>query len=181
MLEKARSEHDDIEFLLATLPIEWPLDGRRFDAAVCAFDSINYFVVDGELQRLFQLVATALRPSGVFVFDVNSRHKLEDVFGSSHYGDDYGDFAYVWRNRTSGDEHRTTFLITLFVQDGTRFVRHEERHVQRWYSQDAIRLAAEGADLEVVSITDDYGLGACADTSLRESWVLRKVEDSVSP
>lgn len=43
--------------------------GRPFDAAVCAFNSLNYVRDLGELGRVFAAVARHLRPGGVFVFD----------------------------------------------------------------------------------------------------------------
>jgi SAM-dependent methyltransferase len=43
--------------------------GRRFDAVVCASNSLNYVGGRRDLGRVFAAVARHLRPGGVFVFD----------------------------------------------------------------------------------------------------------------
>jgi len=178
MLERARASLPDGTVLVRAdlpdgLPAIDPYFAEPVDAAVCSFDSVNYFVGAGDLARLFGQVARRLRPAGVFVFDLNTRHKLETVFGSSHYGDDQGDFAYVWRNRQHPAERITEFLITLFTRDGAGWVRSEEHHRQRWFAHEEVRAAAGSAGLSVDSVTADYGSAPATDTTLRETWVLR--------
>ncbi|WP_217231596.1 class I SAM-dependent DNA methyltransferase [Streptomyces anulatus] len=143
------------------------------DAAVCTFDSVNYFLGEG-LLRLFEQVAGALRPGGLFVFDVNTRRKLEDVFGDSHYGDDLGDFAYVWRNRYDPAARTVRFLITLFTRDGAQYRKGEEEHLQQWYTHEEITSAARKAGFTVESVTDDYTNRPATPDTLRETWTLRR-------
>lgn len=146
-----------------------------FDAAVCTFDSVNYLVGNGDLAAALRCAAAALRPGGVLVFDLNTRHKLEAVFGDSHHGDDLGDFAYVWRNQYDVTTRTVTFLITLFRRraDGA-FTRDEERHEQRWFDHSEITAAARDAGLAVDAVVDDYGDRPPTDATLREAWVLRR-------
>jgi SAM-dependent methyltransferase len=163
------------ELIRATLPDETLARRLRADAAVCCFDSVNYFAGDGELSRLLGFAARCVRPGGIFVFDVNTKRKLAEIFGNSHYGDDHGDFAYVWRNRYDEERHRTEFLITLFTRNGAHFERHEEHHVQRWFSTHEITDAAKDSGFELLSIHDDYSAKLADPASLRETWVLRRI------
>ncbi|PBC66221.1 methyltransferase family protein [Streptomyces sp. TLI_235] len=153
------------------LPAPLPLPAASFDAAVCCFDSVNYLAPD-QLAALLREVATVLRPGGRFVFDLNTRHKLEHVFGNSHYGDDLDDFAYVWRNRYDPERHRCDFAISLFTADGAGFRRQTERHGQWWFGHDEIRAAARAAGFAVVSVTEDYSDRPVTPESLRETWLL---------
>jgi SAM-dependent methyltransferase len=150
------------------------LGSGAFDAAICTFDSVNYFD-DGGVAALLAVVGEALRPGAPFVFDVNSAAKLGGVFADSHYGDDLGEFAYVWRNRTSEADRRTEFLITLFLRrpDGA-YDRRTERHVQRWFSHGEVRAFARAHGFDVTSVTDDYSERPVHQGSLREVWSLRK-------
>lgn len=154
------------------------VDETGFDAAVCCFDSVNYFRTDPAIGNLFAYVSASLRPGGLFVFDVNTRHKLEDVFGSSHYGDDAGDFAYVWRNRYSAQRRSCEFAISLFVADqpGGGFTRYTESHEQRWFSRSELSGYAADAGFTVEAVTDDYGDDPPTEQTLRESWVLRRAD-----
>lgn len=50
---------------------------RRFDVIVCAFDSINHLLRFTDWQKTFRSVARHLSAGGLFIFDVNTRGKLE--------------------------------------------------------------------------------------------------------
>ncbi|MDT0266576.1 class I SAM-dependent methyltransferase [Streptomyces sp. DSM 44915] len=180
----------------AELPADPAALGGPYDAAVCCFDSVNYFTGPEEPRGLLGTVAAAVRPGGLFVFDVNTRHKLETVHGDSNYGDRHEDFAYVWRNRYDPATRRVRFLITLFVRepgepggpdgpgaagaagaaepDGPLFRRAEETHEQRWWEPAELRAAAEATGWSVESVGDDYSDTPPGPGTLRESWVLRR-------
>lgn len=50
---------------------------RRFDAVVCAFDSINHLQRFSDWKKTFRGVAGHLNAGGVFVYDVNTTGKLQ--------------------------------------------------------------------------------------------------------
>ena len=171
MLERARANtRPGTVLTLAQLPGA-DIAGQ-YDAVIATFDSVNYMAGDGELSELFTLARRLLRPGGTFIFDVNTRHKIEDVLGSSHYGDDLGDFAYIWRNRYDAATHRIDFLITLFIEGGEGFARFEEHHVQRWFSDSDIRDLARGHGFSAIEVFDDYTDRTVTEGTLRETWVL---------
>lgn len=174
MLNVARAAAPSIRFVRAALPDEIPGEEAGFDAAVCTFDSLNYLAAQGAVQKAFMRLAEVIQPGGAFIFDINTRHKLEDVFGDSHYGDDRGDFAYVWRNRCDKTAHTVEFLITLFTKQGDIFVRETEHHVQRWFDRDELAAAAGVAGFTIESVTDDYTDAPGTDQAMRETWVLRR-------
>lgn len=147
---------------------------QTFDALVCCFDSVNYFIEDTDIDALFRFAAGALRPEGVFVFDVNTERKLAAVFGNSHYGDDLGQFAYIWRNRYDADRHRVEFLISLYLECDGLFERHEIRHVQRWFTHDMLRASAMAHGFHVVEVSEDYSERPVVADTLRETWVLAR-------
>lgn len=144
------------------------------DAVLCSFDSVNYFAGDGELQALLSFASRSLRTGGLFVFDVNTRYKLETVFGDSHYGDDLEDFGYVWRNRYDPAAGGCRFLITLYTCSGTVFERQVEEHWQRWFDHEELTRTARHCGFSVQSTTDDYGSREVTGETLRETWILRK-------
>jgi SAM-dependent methyltransferase len=155
------------------LPAEESLSDS-VDAAICCFDSVNYFATDEDLAGLFRCIAGSLRPGGLFVFDVNTPVKLQTIFGNSHYGDDLGDFAYVWRNRMDTQSRTVRFLITLFRREGDIFLRQDEEHVQRWFTDDELSGAAGAAGFEVVTVADDYSDSEPGQSTLRQTWLLRR-------
>ncbi len=57
--------------------------GRRFDAAVCSSNSINYVADRAELGRALAAVRDHLRPGGVFAFDTTTEFGMRLLSG--HY------------------------------------------------------------------------------------------------
>lgn len=179
MLRKARAATTpDTVLICGEVPHVDLDEDKVFDAVICCFDSVNYFAEDDGLAGLFEFVARRIRPGGLFIFDLNTRHKLEKIFGSTHFGDDHGDFAYIWRNRCQPERSVTEFYITLFVRNGKGFERHKEKHVQRWFDQTEVRTGAREAGLVTQSITDDYTNTPPTPETMRETWVLERTRST---
>ncbi|NLV37499.1 MAG: class I SAM-dependent methyltransferase, partial [Clostridiaceae bacterium] len=49
------------------------------DAITCLMDSVNYVTYKNDLKRLFRLVNNYLNPDGLFLFDINSPYKFEQI------------------------------------------------------------------------------------------------------
>ena len=66
-------------------------DMREFElygtvgAVCCCLDSINYLTHDGDLEKCFSCVHNYLDPDGLFIFDVNTPYKFENVYGNNQY------------------------------------------------------------------------------------------------
>jgi len=54
-------------------------------AVCCCLDSINYLTENGDLDKCLSTVHNYLDPDGLFIFDVNTPHKFENVYGNNHY------------------------------------------------------------------------------------------------
>lgn len=76
--------------------------GRRFDAAVCASNSLNYVRDRQDLGRVFAAVARHLHPGGVFVFDTITEagmHTLDGLFLHARVGDDRFALFFEYHHR----------------------------------------------------------------------------------
>lgn len=145
-----------------------------FQGVVAVFDVVNYLVTPGAFRAFLGQVSQLLEPAGIFVFDVNTRLKLEEYYGDHHYGDDYDDFAYIWRSRYDTTSAISDFLLTFFVKVTDGYTRWTEHHQERWYSHDEIRAEADRAALDVLQVVDNYSTEDVSSTTLRETWVLRR-------
>lgn len=53
--------------------------GKRFDVVLCVFDSINHLTTFPQWEALFRNTEQHLNPDGIFIFDMNTHHKLENM------------------------------------------------------------------------------------------------------
>ncbi len=95
-----------------------------FDAAVCAFDSLNHFLDAAELRAVLANVHASLVPGGAFAFDIN----LEDAF------------LRYWNESCTVVEDDNAFFVRGGYDGRTRLGRTEItmfRHLREWRRSDA--------------------------------------------
>jgi cyclopropane fatty-acyl-phospholipid synthase-like methyltransferase len=56
---------------------------ERFDAVICPYDSINHLLGFKDWVRTFKAARRHLNTDGVFIFDMNTRHKLQTLAKSA--------------------------------------------------------------------------------------------------
>jgi len=75
MLRYARAKLPGVEFYcqnMAGFHLE-----KTFDAVICPYDSINHLLSFRDWVRTFKAVKRHLNPGGIFIFDINTKHRLE--------------------------------------------------------------------------------------------------------
>lgn len=110
-----------------------PLPAKDYDFVFCLFDSINYITQKAELKTLLHHVHRALRPGGIFIFDIstihNSLHNFADTTSFTRVRDGY--LVQISNYEVLANKQFTRFH--LFRQSGDAYQNLEERHVQRVY------------------------------------------------
>jgi ubiquinone/menaquinone biosynthesis C-methylase UbiE len=137
--ERAAREGVSVEFLLRDMR-SMGFD-KAFDLATCWYDSLNYILNLGELERAFLAIANALTDDGYFVFDMNT------VFGlavnwqrqSCYVQQDTAEIFEVHRADFDYETNVATLRVTGFLQRNGRWSRIDEVHRERGYSLDEIR------------------------------------------
>ncbi|MDD3221364.1 MAG: methyltransferase domain-containing protein [Lachnospiraceae bacterium] len=129
-------------------------DMREFElygtvgAVVSICDSMNYILEPEELLQVFKLVNNYLDPRGIFIFDMNTLYKYENILGEQTIGETREDHCFIWDNYYDTDSRINEYVLNLFIQgtDG-RYDRCEEVHYQRAYEPEEIRSLIEAAGM----------------------------------
>lgn len=170
---KARQEETDILFLNQDMT-EFELYGT-VDAVICALDGVNYLTEDGDLDKLFSLIHNYLNPGGLFIFDINSTHKLKDILGENTYVYDQDDVYCVWESSFDETENICSFYLDFFTKtDNGLYTRNEEYQEERAYSIAEISETAKNNSLDVIGCFDDRSFETATDNSKRIFFILRK-------
>ena len=109
------------------------------DACVCCLDSVNYVTDPRKLRRAFERVHLFLMPGGLFIFDINTPHKLQAMDGQV-FLDETEDTYCVWRAEYSSRRRICTYYMDLFCQDGPAglWQRGEELHEERAHTPEEL-------------------------------------------
>ena len=142
--EKATEEGLDVLYLCQDIR-EFELYGT-VDAIICTLDVLNYITDPDDLKQVFRLVRNYLNPDGIFIFDINTEHKLKNTLGNNTFITDEEGVFYSWENEYS--DGLSTQYLTFFAEldDGT-YERFDEVHVQRAYTVAEIKKMLVGAGM----------------------------------
>ena len=169
MLSVAREytmENTEILYLLQDMR-EFELYGT-IRAVVSVCDSMNYIMSEEDLRQVFSLVNNYLDPGGIFIFDMNTRYKYEELLGDNSFCETREDSSFIWENYYDPEEEINEYDLTIFVQEeGDTFHRFTETHLQRGYTVEQMRTLVEQAGLKILEIMDSDTGEAVTETSER--------------
>lgn len=157
MLNIAMDKRGDDESVLYLLQ-----DMREFElygtvaAVVCICDSMNYITEYEDLEDVFRLVNNYLDPGGMFIFDLNTVHKYEQI-GDSTIAEDREDSSFIWDNYYYEDEKINEYQLSIFIkgEDG-RYDKFSENHFQKAYTLEEVVAVIEKAGMEFVTAYDAF-------------------------
>lgn len=156
-MEKRTESGHEILYLLQDMQ-EFELYGTvRAIVSVC--DSLNYLTEEEDLLQTFRLVNNYLDPGGIFLFDMNSVYKYQEMLGDQTIAENREDGSFIWENSYDEESGINVYELALFLprEDGL-YEKTEEIHYQRSYSLEKIRELLEKAGLEFITAYDAYTL-----------------------
>jgi SAM-dependent methyltransferase len=172
-MEKRVESGQDILYLLQDMR-EFELYGTM-RAAVSICDSMNYILEEDDLLRVFSLVNNYLDPGGIFIFDLNTVYKYQEILGEQTIAEDREECSFIWDNFYDEEEMINEYDLTVFVQEeGDLFRRYCETHYQRAYSLETVRALIEKAGMEVLAIYDAFTYNKPKPDSERVYFVARE-------
>ena len=147
--EKARKSALKLPFIcqnMAELQLHRPQD-----AIVCACDGVNYLDSVEQVGRFFSAAYAVLKPNGLLLFDISSRHKLENVLDCNTFAEDDGERAYIWKNCYDPESRLISMELSFYEKQGELYRRFEESHIQRAHEEKELLSAMEKAGFDAAA------------------------------
>lgn len=170
--QKARKEGLAIPFVcqdMTALSVHRPVD-----AITCCCDGVNYLTSLADVRAFLAACHAALREGGALLFDVSSAYKLESVLGGETFTEVTDAYAYIWRNAYDEKTKLCQMDVSFFVQNGGRYDRFDERHVQRAHTVDELSCLAAKTGFAVAGVYAAFTRREPAWDSERIQFVLEK-------
>ena len=119
---------------------ELTLEGGPFDLCVSLFDSLNYVLDLGQLERALHRVFAHLRPGGLLIFDINSAYALENNFFDQDNLNTDDKLRYIWRSVYYPETRLCRVFMRFFLRHRDGVDREfRETHVQFAYTEEELR------------------------------------------
>ncbi len=143
------------------------------DAFLCMLDSLNYVTDSDEVEEVFSLVANYLNPGGVFIFDVNTLHKYENILSDNTFVFEEKNVFYTWENSFDGEY--CDFRLNFFVKNENGvYNRISEEHTQMYHSHDFLMKAIEKAGLTLEAVYGELTEEAPSENEQRVFYVVKR-------
>ena len=146
MLSLARQKLDAGAVLLCQNMETLDLYGT-IDAAVCTLDSLNHITDEAAFREALRRVALFMNDGGVFLFDVNTPYKHEQVLGDNTF---------------------------VYDEENDCYDRATEQFSERAYALEEIRRWLEEDRFEVLAVLDESGSRPIKNDDERALFVCKK-------
>ena len=154
-MDKRAASERDILYLLQDMR-DFELYGT-VAAVVSICDCINYILEYDDLVEVFSLVNNYLDPEGIFIFDLNTIYKYENVLGESTIAEDREESSFIWENYYDQDTMVNEYDLALFIRmEDDLYRKYVETHYQKAYSLDTVIMALREAGMDFVAAYDAF-------------------------
>ncbi|MBD5134774.1 MAG: class I SAM-dependent methyltransferase [Lachnospiraceae bacterium] len=126
------------------------------EAVVSICDSMNYITEEEDLLKVFTLVNSYLDEGGIFIFDMNTVHKYEEI-GDSIIAENRYNSSFIWENMYDADEMINEYYLTIYMEDNNgKYDRFEEIHYQKAYTVEKVKELIEKSGMEFVTAMEAF-------------------------
>ncbi len=172
MLDIARNESERLGFgdkilWLCQNMCDFELYGT-VDVTVSCLDCVNHLTDKKSLDKCFDLVHNYLVPGGLFVFDINGKHKFENVYADNSFVIEEDGYMCIWQNDYNSRRGICDFYITVFREDEDgKYCRYDEMQSEKMYTLKSIAESLKKSGFELIGAYSDYSFNAAADNDDR--------------
>lgn len=173
--EKAIKEDLNILYLQQDMR-EFELYGT-VDCILSICDSINYILEEDELLQVFKLVNNYLEPNGLFIFDINTIYKFQNILGENSFSETTESSAYTLENYFDEDNMINEFYTNFFIQDEETNLYHrfEEFHYEKAYEIEKIKQLLEKSGLKFLAVYDELTFNKPTKNSERVFFIAQEI------
>lgn len=172
-MEKKYASGNDILYLCQDMR-EFELYGT-VRAIISRCDSLNYIRELSELKEVFAWVNNYLDPNGLFIFDMNTEYKYQNILGDNTFAEVREQASFIWENTYDIDKRINEYDLNLFIKlEGDNYKKFEERHVQKAYTFDEILSAIDSSNMVLEKYLDADTYGDISEKTERILFVARE-------
>lgn len=124
------------------LPILFVLQDMRYtkmfsqkDLVLCLLDSMNYLTKREDIVSALESAHSCLKDGGLFIFDMNSKFKFENIYADNSYILEADDIYCGWENFYNPKTKICDFYLSIFSQDkDSKYIRCDEHQREKMYT-----------------------------------------------
>lgn len=147
---------------------------EKADACICCLDSINHLNNIDDVLATFKNVYDSLNNNGLFVFDVNTVYKHNEILADNTFVFDEDDCYLVWDNEAV-DDRTVRILLDMFILNGESYDRFSEEFEETAYSVEELSSLLNKVGFVDIKVYDELSYDEPKNDSERLYFVCKKV------
>ena len=147
---------------------------EKADACICCLDSINHLNNIDDVLATFKNVYDSLNNNGLFVFDVNTVYKHNEILADNTFVFDEDDYYLVWDNEAV-DDRTVRILLDMFILNGESYDRFSEEFEETAYSVEELSSLLNKVGFVDIKVYDELSYDEPKSDSERLYFVCKKV------
>lgn len=145
------------------------------NAAFSTFDCFNHLLKISDVEASFAKIHNFLTPGGVFVFDINTPYRFENIYANNVYVYDTDDVFLSWENYYNERSKICDFYLTFFEKGKNgKYQRSDEIIREKCYSPEKIAKLLEKTGFEICEAVSDFDFSAPKKDSEKLYFIARK-------
>lgn len=145
------------------------------DGCICCLDSLNHLTNQQDVIDTFISVYDNLKDDGLFIFDVNTVYKHQNILADNTFVFEDDDYYLVWDNEAV-DDFEVRILLDMFIFNGESYDRYSEEFNERAYTTDFLTKCLKDTGFQILGIYDDLTRLQPQTDSERIYFVCKKVK-----
>lgn len=143
------------------LPIQYLCQDMReidmfgtIDVTICTLDSLNHLPSIEDVKQVFERVSLFAQPGGLFIFDMNTEYKHQNILRDRTYLYDTDAVYCIWENHLKEGTNIVEMQLTFFERDGNAYYRSDELITENAYPMEDIVAALKEAGFTEIECYD---------------------------
>lgn len=150
MLRIAKSKYDSLDIKKEDMRII--KNENEFDGVVCVFDALNYLQSFEELKLVFENIKRAIKPNGIFLFDLLNRKMIDSMFPEDIFADDRENMSIIWKHSYNEETDLDKISTSFFIREEKNvYKRYDEIFYKKIYSSKKILQLITEVGFELIS------------------------------
>lgn len=150
MLRIAKAKYDSLDIKKEDMRII--KNENEFDGVVCVFDALNYLQSFEELKLVFENIKRAIKPNGIFLFDLLNRKMIDSMFPEDIFADDRENMSIIWKHSYNEETDLDKISTSFFIREEKNvYKRYDEVFYKKIYSSKKILQLITEMGFELIS------------------------------
>jgi len=182
-LARSRALSEGVDTAFKVEDMRWMPFKSEFDLVTCFFDSLNYLLTVSDLHQAFVSAYQALRPGGIYIFDMNTVYGLavDWMRQQTYIHNETHDFIELHRQYFDYENLIATMSVTVFKKQGETWQRFDEDHQERGYPIADIHFLLEKTGFQILETYGSLKKRSELQTSSPRVWITAKKPIELEP